>query len=45
MKNTNYEPPILSVLELKKADIVRTSLTPDSDTVEFDANSFIGGGQ
>ena len=41
MKNTNYATPIVAVSQLDIVDIVRTSLT--SDTVEFDANSFIGG--
>ena len=41
MKNTNYETPIVAVSLLETADIVRTS--PTSDTVEFDANAFIGG--
>ena len=41
MKNMNYETPIVAVSKLDMADIVRTS--PTSDTVEFDANSFIGG--
>ncbi len=41
MKNTNYETPIVAVSQLETADIVRTS--PTSDTVESDANSFLGG--